>query len=259
VQLGAELRRAEDEGQMFLVYQPQIAIADGHIEGVEAQPRWRHPRLGVLGPEVFMPVAEQIGIVTQLGHWVLWAACRQGRAWLAAGVSPLRIGIKVSPLQFKTLVAFEADIAAALSAQGTPAPRLELELTDSMLMSASRAHAEVLDRLRQAGVTIVIGNFGVGYSSLEYLHRHPVNRIKIAGNFIAHIEALGGDAAVVKGSIGLAHELGIPLMADGVETRGQFELLKGWGCREMQGRHLAEPLTADLATQWLQQRGPPAP
>jgi len=257
VLLGAELREAIDADQLFLMYQPQIEVDGGRISAVEALLRWRHPRLGVLEPEAFMPVAGQIGLVVQLGHWVIWEACRQARIWRDAGMAPQRISIKVTALQFRDSMAFEADIAAALAATGTPPDMLELELTDLMLMQVSREHGQILERLRNAGVTIAVGDFGTGYSSLEYLQRFPRNRIKIASNSISKIDSLPGDAMIVKASIGLARDLGIRVVAAGVDTQGQFDLLKRWGCSVVQGNHLARPLGAEAATQLLRKGAGP--
>jgi diguanylate cyclase (GGDEF)-like protein/PAS domain S-box-containing protein len=245
VTLGAELRVAIDQGQLFLLYQPQVAIDTGRITGLEALVRWRHPGLGVLGPDLFIPIAEQIGIIAKLGHWVLWEACRQGKAWLDAGVAPVRIAVNVSALQFRTPVALEADIAAALAQTGMPARMLELELTESVLIDAPREQGELLQRLRQSGVTVAIDDFGTGYSSLDYLRRYPSNRIKIAQNFVKNLETTPGDAAIIRATIGLARELKIDVIAEGVETNVQRDLLKAWGCNEVQGFLFARPLTAE--------------
>jgi diguanylate cyclase (GGDEF)-like protein/PAS domain S-box-containing protein len=247
VTLGAELRVAVDEGQLFLMYQPQVAIDTGRITGVEALVRWRHPQRGVLGPGLFIPIAEQIGIIAKLGHWVLWEACRQGKAWLDAGVAPVRISVNVSALQFRTPVALEADIDAALAQTGLPPRMLELELTESVLMDASREHNDLLQRLRKTGVTVAIDDFGTGYSSLDYLRRFPSNRIKIAQNFVTNLETTPGDAAIIRATIGLARELNIDVIAEGVETQVQRDLLKDWGCGEVQGYFFARPLTAEDA------------
>ncbi len=247
VKLGGELRIAVDEGQLFLMYQPQVTIDTGRITGVEALVRWRHPTRGVLEPDVFISIAEQIGIIGKLGHWVLWEACRQGRAWLDVGVSPGRISVNVSALQFRTPIALEADITAALAETGLPPPMLELELTETVLMDASREHNDLLQRLRKTGVTVAIDDFGTGYSSLDYLRRFPSNRIKIAQNFVSNLETTPGDAAIIRATIGLARELNIDVIAEGVETQVQRNLLKSWGCDEVQGYLFSKPLTATEA------------
>jgi diguanylate cyclase (GGDEF)-like protein/PAS domain S-box-containing protein len=248
VELGVELREAIEAGQLFLMYQPQVEVETGRITGLEALVRWRHPTRGVLAPDLFIPIAEQIGLIAKLGHFVLWAACRQAKTWREAGIAPVRIAVNVSALQFRTPAALEADITAALADTQMPAPLLELELTETVLMDASREHADVLERLRARGVTIAIDDFGTGYSSLGYLHRFPSSRIKIAQDFVKHLETTPDAAAIVRATIGLARELGLQVIAEGVETAAQAELLKRWGCNEVQGFHFARPLAVPDAT-----------
>jgi diguanylate cyclase (GGDEF)-like protein/PAS domain S-box-containing protein len=251
VTLGAELREAIDSDQLLLQYQPQVSTESGRINGLEALVRWRHPRRGLVGPEVFVPLAEKIGVVAKLGHWVLWTACRQGKAWLDAGIDPVRIAVNLSALQFKTPQVLEKDIVAALTETGLPPGLLELEITETVLMETSREHSDILARLRQLGVTIAIDDFGTGYSSLDYLSRFPVDRIKIAQNFVRNLETTPRNAAIVKATIGLARELSITVIAEGVETLKQVELLKGWGCGEAQGFYFAKPLGEAEATAML--------
>ena len=248
VTLGAELRTAVTSGQLFLMYQPQVQIESGRITGLEALVRWNHPTRGVLGPGVFIPVAESTGIVVALGQWVLFAACRQTKAWLDAGIEPVRVAVNVSGLQFKTPNELEANIAAAFAETGLPARLLEIELTETVLVGVSREHGATLTRLRKAGVTIAIDDFGTGFSSLGYLIRFPVDRIKIAQDFIRDVTTMPGQAAIAKATIGLARDLGIAVIAEGVETREQLEALKGWGCPEIQGFYFAKPLSVDDVT-----------
>jgi diguanylate cyclase (GGDEF)-like protein/PAS domain S-box-containing protein len=251
VKLGAELRTAIESDQLFLMYQPQISIDSGQITGVEALVRWRHPERGVLGADVFVPIAEEIGCIARLGRWVLWAACRQAKEWLDAGIAPKRVSVNVSALQFKTPGALADDIAEALAETGVPPTLLELELTESVLAYASREHGDALQRLRSTGITIAIDDFGTGYSSLEYLSRSPSNRIKIAQAFVKNLDTKTGDAAIVRATIALAHELGLNIVAEGVETAAQADLLRGWGCGEAQGFHFARPLSGEDATALL--------
>jgi diguanylate cyclase (GGDEF)-like protein len=248
VTLGAELREGVASEQFFLLYQPQVCSDSGRITGVEALIRWSHPLHGVLRPDLFMQTAEKIGLVGKLGHWALWAACRQGKAWLDAKIAPVRISVNVSALQFKAPLALEADIISALAETRLPPHLLELELTESALMVASRENSDVLVRLRRSGVTIAIDDFGTGYSSLDYLRQFPVDRIKIAQNFVTRLETMPGNAKIVKATIGLARELGIMVVAEGVETQEQLELLESWGCSEVQGFYFSKPLPPeDLA------------
>jgi diguanylate cyclase (GGDEF)-like protein/PAS domain S-box-containing protein len=247
VSLGTELHTALETGQFFLMYQPQVAIDTGRITGVEALVRWRHPMRGVLDPDSFIPVAEKIGIIAKLGHWVMLTACGQAKTWLDGGIPSTRMAVNVTSLQFRTPVALENDIAAILAQTGLPPQVLELEITESVLMDVSRERSEVLQRIRKTGVTVAIDDFGTGYSSLDYLRRFPSDRIKIAQTFVKHLEAVPGDAAIVRATISLARELGIAVIAEGIETAGELELLKGWGCAEAQGFHFAPPLTAENA------------
>jgi diguanylate cyclase (GGDEF)-like protein/PAS domain S-box-containing protein len=255
VSLGTELHEALNSGQLFLLYQPQVAVESGRITGVEALVRWRHPKRGILGPDIFIPVAEKIGMIVKLGHWVLLTACQQAKAWLDAGVPPVRTAVNLSALQFKSPIALETDISSILTETALPPPLLELELTESVLMNASREHNDIILRLRRIGVTIAIDDFGTGYSSLDYLRRFPADRIKIAQTFVRHLKTMPGDVAIVRATIGLAHEMGIMVIAEGVETVEQYDLLKGWGCAEVQGFYFSEPLTGEDVTLLLRAGG----
>ena len=251
VTLGSELGEAIASGQLFLVYQPQVEIATGHITGVEALVRWRHPTRGVLAPNLFIPVAEKSGLIAALGHWVLREACHQAKAWLDAGIVLDVAAVNLSAVQFKRSFELERDIAAILEETGLPPARLELELTETVLMTASREHNDVLQRLRASGIRLAIDDFGVGYSSLDYLRRFPADRIKIAQDFVEQIATVPGSAAIVKATIGLARELGINVIAEGVDSPEQLELLQSWGCREGQGFFFARPLSAEDLTPLL--------
>jgi len=251
VTLDGELRIALAERQLYLAYQPQIDLQTGRIVGVEALVRWRHPQRGIVSPAEFIPAAEKNGLIVPLGRWVLHEACRQARAWREAGLRPVVMAVNLSALQFKTPKELERDIAAAL-AQNVMAPDLlELELTETVLMEASREHGDALARLRKLGVRLAIDDFGTGYSSLDYLRRFPADRIKIAQNFIRDLLVTPGDAAIVKATIGLARELDINVIAEGVETEEQLKLLRSWGCREAQGYYFARPVEADAAAELL--------
>jgi EAL domain-containing protein (putative c-di-GMP-specific phosphodiesterase class I) len=251
VRVANELRDAIGSDQLFLMYQPQIDIATGRIVGTEALVRWRHPVHGVLAPSVFVPTAERTGLIANLGHWVLREACRQSKAWLDAGLQNGVTAVNLSTVQFKRAYELEASIVAILAETGLPGSALELELTETVLMAATRDHGDVLVRLRERGVRLAIDDFGVGYSSLDYLRRFPVDRIKIAQEFVSTIETQPGSAAIVRATIGLARELGIALVAEGVETQVQLDLLREWGCTQAQGFYLARPLTSEFLTPML--------
>jgi len=251
VTLGNELRYAIANEQLFLMYQPQVDIGTRRIVGLEALVRWRHPTRGVVGPGHFIPEAERCGLIVPLGHWVMRNACRQMRQWLDAGIGPPLIAVNLSGIQFKRPLELENDIATIVSEFGLPSQSLELELTESALMDASREHNDLLLRFRKAGYRLAIDDFGSGYSSLDYLRRYPVDRLKIAQRFIADIGAMPGNNAIVRASLGLARELDIEVVIEGVETSAQLDLLRAWGCRTVQGFFFARPLTVPDVTNLL--------
>ena len=245
VRLTAELRQAIASEQFFLQYQPQIEIETGRICGVEALVRWRHPERGVLAPGEFISAAEKTGLIMALDRWVMREACRQGKAWLDAGIPPVVIAVNVSGGRFRRASELEQEIAAVLANTGLPPQQLELELTETVLMEASGECNEILVRLRQGGIKLAIDDFGTGYSSLDYLRRYPADRVKIAQDFVRQIEFDPGSAAIVKATIGLTGELGMMTIAEGVENAKQLKLLTAWGCRDAQGFYFSKPLAAE--------------
>ena len=251
VNLVAELREALATDQLFLVYQPQVDLDTDRIIGVEALVRWRHPTRGVLSPAVFIPAAERAGLIAPLGKWVLEEACRQARRWLDEGLGPKRLGVNFSSLQLKTPGQLENEIDAILGETGLPTNMLELELTETTIMETTRDHSGILEDLRKRGVRIAIDDFGTGYSSLAYLGRFPVDRIKLAQEFIVDLVTDARHAAIVQAAIGLARLLGIDMIAEGVETKQQLELLKSWGCRSAQGFYFAKPMSPEDITPLL--------
>jgi diguanylate cyclase (GGDEF)-like protein/PAS domain S-box-containing protein len=259
VTLGSDLRNAMTSGQLFLVYQPQIDVDTGGIIGVEALARWQHPIRGLVPPELFILAAEQSGLIVALGRWALREACWQMKEWIDAGIAPALIAVNVSGLQFKTPFELENEIAAILTETALQPQRLELELTESVLMDASRKHNDALQRLREAGHRIAIDDFGTGYSSLGYLGHFPVDRIKIAESFIVNLTNATANSVIVKAAIGLAHELNLDVVVEGVETAEQLERLRSWGCRKMQGHFFSRPLPAlELAPLLRAAKLPPA-
>ncbi len=251
VSMKAELREALKANQFFLMYQPQVDVNTGRILGLEALVRWRHPTLGTVGPGRFIAEAESNGLIVPLGSWVVREACRQTRLWLDAGLTLPLIAVNLSAVQFKRPLELEKEIAANVTEFALPPQLLELELTESVLMEASRDHNHLLLRLREAGHRIAVDDFGSGYSSLDYLRRYPVDRIKIAQTFINDIGIEPGNDAIVRAALSLARELNIEVVVEGVETRAQFELLKGWGGRIIQGYYFAKPLQVGEVTQLL--------
>ena len=256
VQVQNELREAIETNQLFLVYQPQVELKTGRIIGVEALVRWRHPKRGVVPPLEFIPVAEKTGLIVPLGKWVLGEAIRQAKKWYDAGLTVPITGINVSNVQFTTGIniyghqfsgagALEDDLASLIKETGLPPGMIELEITESTLMETSRENSQTLARIRKSGIRIAIDDFGTGYSSLDYLRKLPVDRVKVAQEFVIGLKAGSGDAVIVKAAIGLARALGLRVIAEGVETAEQLELLKEWGCPEGQGFYFARPMPAE--------------
>jgi diguanylate cyclase (GGDEF)-like protein/PAS domain S-box-containing protein len=251
VTLADELREAIAGKRIFLAYQPQVDLESGRITGLEALVRWRHPTRGVLSPGLFIPVAEHTGLIVPLGRWVLAEACRQARRWLDEGIMPQRMAVNFSALQFKMAGEVTKQVDAVLAETGLPAHMLEIELTESTLMETTRGHSGVLAALRNRGITIAIDDFGTGYSSLAYLRRFPVDRIKLAQEFIADLVTDSNDAVIVQAAIGLARTLGADMIAEGIETAQQLALLKSWGCGAAQGYYFAPPMQAEDVTHLL--------
>lgn len=241
VTLGGDLRRAVERGELRLDYQPQVDVDSGRIIGLEALARWQHPTLGLLGPTRFIPVAEKNGTIIALGRWAIDEVCRQIVAWRGAGLRPPPVSINVSAEQLKS-PAFGRDLMARLQKWNIEPRAIELELTESVLMETTRQHGEVIEDLRAHGVALSIDDFGTGYSSLAYLRAYHVNHIKIAQAFVEDIRVDSGDIAIVRAAVSLGRELGISVVAEGVETEFQLALLKQAGCRCIQGFLYSPPV-----------------
>ncbi len=251
VRVAEELRVALDQGELELYYQPQVELATGRIIGLEALIRWNHQTRGLLAPASFIPIAERTGIILPIGHWVFDQACRQLKLWRAEGVAPQVLSVNVSGVQFKGASELEREIEASLARWDVDPSQLELELTESVLMEATQRHANALENLRQLGIKISIDDFGTGYSSLKYLTQYPVNRLKLAQEFVFRVTVDYRNAAVVRAAIRLANELGLEVIAEGVETEAQARFLMGAGCEQAQGYFFSRPVTALKATELL--------
>jgi diguanylate cyclase (GGDEF)-like protein/PAS domain S-box-containing protein len=237
------LRKALQREEFRVVYQPKIDLATREVVGAEALIRWSHPKLGVVGPARFVPVAEDSGIVGQIGEWVLRTVCRQIRQWQGEGLS-LPVAVNVSARQFQ-----QADLAdlvvSVLSETEVPARLLEIELTESAVMQDAEASVVALERLKSFGVQISIDDFGTGYSSLSYLKRLPLDVLKIDQSFVRDISSDPNDAAIVRAIITLARSLGMKVIAEGVETEAQLAFLNAYGCQYAQGYMFGKPMPAD--------------
>jgi diguanylate cyclase (GGDEF)-like protein len=239
--LESELHNAVERDELTLRFQPQVELATGRIAGVEALLRWNHPVLGLLGPGDFLHIAEESGFIVDIDHWVMEAACRQGRVWLDAGLRPVRISVNLSGRHFKAPDRVVGAVLANVAATGVPASMLELEVTESVAVSESEEVADALNRIRDLGASIAIDDFGTGYSMLGRLQRFPVDRLKIDRSFVSEIRSVDSDAPLVVAVIAMARSLGLQTVAEGVETEAQRAFLLRHGCDEAQGYLFAEP------------------
>src|SRR5712672_1403177 len=228
--LEMELRQAINDGGFEVYYQPLVDLRDGRIGGCEALLRWRHPRRGMISPAEFIPVAEETGLINQLGQLVLNAACMEAAAW----PGNTRVAVNVSPVQFRSQT-LALNVAAALAASGLSAARLELEITEAVLIRDDETALATMHQLRGLGVRIALDDFGTGYSSLSYLQRFPFDKIKIDRSFINSIADEGASSAIVRAVVNIAAASNMTTTAEGVEQEWQRELLRELGCTEMQG------------------------
>lgn len=245
VAIGEDLYAAIENDELELHYQPQVEIPSGRIVGMEALIRWHHPKRGLIWPDVFIPVAEKSSIIGALGKWTINRACRQIEIWREEGLSPPLVGINVSAAQFRDPAEFIGIVQAALKQHAVEPWKLELELTESVLVETTARHDDILDKLRALGLRIAIDDFGTGYSSLQYLHSYPISRIKIAQQFVRDVTGGTGDAAIVRAVIELAHALNLALIAEGVETSAQAAFLGQAGCNTIQGYYFSPPVPAE--------------
>lgn len=240
---GNRLRRAFDDGEFLLHYQPQIDVTSGRIMGVEALLRWLDPERGLIYPRQFMGLAEQTGLMLPLGHWILSEACRQISAWKASGLWAPLLSVNVSALEFGR-AHFAADAEAILRETGLSPAELELELTERVLMRDVDASVARLNELRDIGLHLAVDNFGTGPSSLGQLRRFPVNTLKVDGSFMHDINASGDNAVILRSLIGLGKSLKHRVVAEGVETVQQYGFVKAQQCDAAQGFQLGHPLAA---------------
>ncbi len=247
--LAGELRSALESGQLVLHYQPKADVVTGRIVGVEALVRWNHPRHGLLGPEEFVPIAEQTGLIVPLTHWVLDAAIGQCRVWKDQGFE-LSVAVNLSARSFLD-AQLAVNIPRLLAEHGVGPTLLELEVTESTIMLDPARATTTLERLSEIGLTLSIDDFGTGYSSLANLKRLPVDMIKIDKSFVLEMTTEHSDAAIVRSTIELAHNLGLRVIAEGVEDRQSREELGRLGCDFAQGFYLSRPMAADKLTRKL--------
>jgi diguanylate cyclase (GGDEF)-like protein len=241
VRLESDLHAALARGEFELYYQPKVDTMSGYFYSAEALIRWRHPERGLVSPAAFIPLAEECGLIGPIGEWVLREACRQGRAWQLAGLPSLRIAVNVAAAQFRSGNLVETIRRALADAQFEPR-LLEVELTESAVMSDPEESIKTLERLSEMGVLVSVDDFGTGYSSMSYLRRFPIDHLKIDRSFLSEITARSDDASIVGAIVSLAHNLRLKVIAEGVETTAQLDLLKTLGCDQYQGYQFSPPV-----------------
>ncbi len=244
--LELELRQAIADGSFELHYQPLLHLEHGQVSCCEALLRWRHPERGTISPADFIPVAEDTGLINDLGHWVLNTACREAVSW----PDHIHVAVNVSPVQFKSQT-LALNVAAALAASGLAPSRLELEITEAVLIRDDEAALDVLHQLRELGVRIALDDFGTGYSSLSYLQRFPFDKIKIDRAFIKDLAGTGASSTIVQAVVNIAAASDMTTTAEGVETEQQRNLLRILGCTEMQGYLFSRPVPAAEVRRFL--------
>ena len=250
-----ELRAAVQEGQFLLEYQPIVSLAEDRPCGLEALVRWSHPTRGIVSPGEFIPLAEEIGLIEPLGNWVLEEACRQIAAWNSRNNRPpVSVNVNLSPKQL-CAPDFAARVGQILARTGANASSLKLEITENAVMENSTAAIRTLNHLREMGIELYLDDFGTGHSALSSLHHFPISGLKIDRNFVKDIVRRRDFAAVVGAVLSLTRSLNMALVAEGVETAEQAELLRSMGCQWAQGFYFARPMPPREAEKFLQNQG----
>ena len=240
--LGQELHRALEQRELFLEYQPQVDLRSRRLVGVEALLRWRNPERGIVPPLEFVPIAESNGLILPIGRWVLHKACRQAKRWQEEGLAPIPVAVNVSAAQLRSRT-FVDSVVEALRETGLEPRYLELELTETALLEATPRIEERIAALSELGVRISLDDFGKGYSSLEYLRRFPLDKLKIDRNFIRDIQTSRRDATILRSVVSLASQLGLDVIAEGVGRANHLDVLLDEGCGEAQGFYFGQPLS----------------
>ncbi|NJN95338.1 MAG: EAL domain-containing protein [Anaerolineales bacterium] len=252
MQLETDLRRAVENQELQLYYQPIVAINNGQISGVEALLRWPHPKRGFISPAEFIPLAEEIGLIIPMSEWLLRLACRQAKAWHDKGHTDFNVTVNISARQFQDQHLPEL-VETILHETGLPAGALGLEITESAAMLSQDLSILPLTKLSELGLLISIDDFGIGYSSLSRLKSLPVNKLKIDQSFTRDITTDSDDRAIIRAIIAMAHSLKLKVVAEGVETAEQLSFLRQQNCDEIQGHFFSPALSAAALTELLQE------
>ena len=244
------LRRAIENGEMMVNYQPQVDAKDGHFIGMEALVRWKHPEMGMVSPGRFIPVAEETDLIVSIGSWVMEEACRQVKVWLDEGFAVGHVAVNLSPRQFRD-ERLISKVSEILKRTGLDAKHLELEITEGLAMKDVDSVVAKLKELKSLGLQMAIDDFGTGYSSLSYLRRFPIDRLKIDQSFTREVNSSSDGAAIARAVIQLGHALDLRVIAEGVETEDQLKFLRENGCDEIQGYYFSRPLDAKALREFL--------
>ncbi len=248
------LRKALAKGEFRLVYQPKVDIVSGSITAMEALLRWEHPEFGLIKPDEFIPLAEETGLILAIGEWVLEHACRQNVEWQGMGIGAMRVAVNISGYQLQQSDFLER-LDAVVSSTGMAFEHLELEITESVIMQNPEFAIQILNEVQSMGIHISVDDFGTGYSSLSHLKRFSVNTLKIDKSFVRDVETSSTDAAITSAIIAMGSSLNLRVIAEGVETEGQFSFLKDAMCDEVQGYLVSRPMAADKVVDFMKTRG----
>lgn len=245
IRIQLELRKALNEGdQFYLLYQPQYSLKEKKIVGVEALLRWNHPTLGLISPADFIPIAEESGLIKPLGDWVILEACQQVREWTRNGLDRIRMSVNISAIQFESHDLVHVIDQAIQQTEMDPT-YLTVEITESVYMEKMEHTQQILKQLQDLGITAALDDFGTGYSSLSYLKDLSIDHLKIDASFIRKITEQGAGMAVVKSMIDLANNMGLGVIAEGVEKQEEIQWLDTAGCHEVQGYYFSRPVAPE--------------
>ncbi|QDM17357.1 MULTISPECIES: bifunctional diguanylate cyclase/phosphodiesterase [unclassified Tardiphaga] len=250
--MSEEIRAAIANDELEVYYQPQVEISSGRIVGMEALLRWNHPQRGLLLPASFLPIAVTTGAIHSIGQWVLEQVCQQIGRWQREGIDPPRLAISISAAQLKVVNTLDEQIRETAARYAIDPGRIEIELTEAALIESNKIRTDIIPDLQALGISVAIDDFGIGYSLLALLRTHPLDRLKIARQFMPNLLTEPGDAAIVRAALVLAREFGMEAIAEGVETADQLAFLLSAGCRFAQGSYFSRPVPADEASALLQ-------